>query len=78
MQGSAEHCDPALAVHADEDKVRQIPLSLLTNALKFTEPGGRAGVTCDAKREIVAIRVRDTSIGDADIGDVARGNPASE
>ena len=52
-----------LTVHGDQDKVRQILLNLLTNALKFTAPGGSVEVTCDSNEDYVAIRVSDTGLG---------------
>ena len=56
-------CDPALAARADPEKLRQILLNLLTNAIKFTEAGGEIGVSCEAREAVVAIAVRDTGIG---------------
>jgi PAS domain S-box-containing protein len=56
-----------LVVRADAEKVEQILLNLLTNAAKFTNPGG--SVALDAFRlpraepPAIAIRVRDTGIG---------------
>jgi PAS domain S-box-containing protein len=70
--------DPALAVVADRDKVQQILLNLLTNATKFTAPGGAVRVEVVAAGAdgangasaaqgpaggAVAIRVADTGIG---------------
>jgi len=58
-----EGCE--LVAHADEDKVRQVVLNLLSNALKFTPPGGRVSVWCEPADEgrHAAIHVRDTGIG---------------
>ncbi|HKP74935.1 MAG TPA: ATP-binding protein [Longimicrobiaceae bacterium] len=55
-------CAPVVA-HADPDKVRQVVLNLLSNALKFTSVGGTVSVTCERVEEMVSIRVRDTGIG---------------
>ena len=56
----------ALAARADRDKVQQILLNLLTNAIKFTPPGGRICVetgdgTVDSSS--VSLSVSDTGLG---------------
>jgi signal transduction histidine kinase/PAS domain-containing protein len=59
-------CDASPAnvvVRADAEKVRQVLLNLLANAVKFTPPGGRVQVTCDYDDDCVYIRVTDTGIG---------------
>lgn len=56
-------CDRALRVHADPEKLQQIVLNLLTNALKFTEPGGRVTLRCAAAPDTVAVVVADTGHG---------------
>ncbi len=56
-------CDPALKVRADADKLKQIVLNLLSNSLKFTEPGGRITLACTPRLEKVAITVSDTGRG---------------
>ncbi len=55
--------DPGLTVHADPDKLQQILLNLLTNAIKFTETGGSVSMSCHADAEVVSIAVTDTGIG---------------
>ena len=52
-------------VRADPEKLRQILLNLLTNALKFTHAGGRVGLACetDGARGVVRVRVADTGRG---------------
>jgi signal transduction histidine kinase len=55
-----------LAINADREKVHQILLNLLTNAIKFTAPQGR--ITIDAEESTdnsntVCIRLSDTGIG---------------
>ncbi len=77
----ALRADPAIAgevdaimVRADEEKLRQIMVNLLTNATKFTEPGGSVTVTASScaprddtdvgdARPMVAVTVADTGIG---------------
>jgi signal transduction histidine kinase len=58
-----EGCDSDLAVRADPDKLRQILLNLVSNAIKFTPEGGKIVVECASDAEAVQIRVRDTGIG---------------
>jgi PAS domain S-box-containing protein len=58
-----ESCDLTLVARADRDKVEQILINLLTNAIKFTDPGGRLTVTCDESATEVFVRVRDTGVG---------------
>jgi signal transduction histidine kinase len=48
---------------ADPSRVRQVVNNLLTNAGKYTEPGGRISVTVEARGDEVSIEVRDTGIG---------------
>jgi signal transduction histidine kinase len=48
---------------ADRDKVIQILVNLLGNAIKFTESGGEIVVTCEATDRHVIVYVRDTGRG---------------
>ncbi len=50
-------------VHADRAKVEQILLNLLSNSVKFTEPGGTIEVEVEDCGPTVELRVRDTGIG---------------
>jgi signal transduction histidine kinase len=56
-------CDPTLAVRADRDKVRQVIVNLLANAVKFTEPGGRIALSAGWREDRVVIRVSDSGCG---------------
>src|SRR5262249_11144334 len=48
---------------ADERKVKQVLLNLLSNALKFTPEGGRVEVRAAAMADDIEISVSDTGIG---------------
>ena len=51
------------AVNADERKVKQVLLNLLSNALKFTPEGGRIDVRARRTHDLVEIAVTDTGVG---------------
>lgn len=54
---------PGVRVRADRERVIQILLNLVSNAVKFTEPGGHVSISCAATRSAVSVRVRDTGGG---------------
>ena len=56
-------CDPDLRVRADRDKVEQILVNLMTNAIKFTDPQGTITLDCARDGERIVVRVRDTGRG---------------
>ncbi|MEO8910930.1 MAG: ATP-binding protein [Gemmatimonadaceae bacterium] len=55
--------NPSLTVFADREKVQQIVLNLLANAMKFTPAGGAVDLDWRIEDETLLIRVRDTGSG---------------
>jgi PAS domain S-box-containing protein len=57
-------------VQADRQRLTQVLLNVLANAIKYNRPGGRVQVSCDriadGDTETIAIRVRDTGRGIAE------------
>ena len=52
-----------IAVHADEEKARQVLINLMSNAIKFTAPGGEVRVGCAVDDGWVHTTVHDSGIG---------------
>jgi len=65
--GISLRCDCAAAwrfeVRADQDRIYQVLGNLVSNAIKFTKPGGSIRVTARASDRFVWIAVKDTGIG---------------
>jgi signal transduction histidine kinase len=55
--------DPTLTVFADRDKVQQIVVNLLANAMKFTPTDGSVELDWRIEDESLIVRVRDTGPG---------------
>jgi signal transduction histidine kinase len=53
----------ALAVTADDSRLRQVARNLIGNAVKYTPSGGRVAVTAEARGNTVQVTVQDTGIG---------------
>ena len=56
-------CDAPLRVRADRDKVEQILVNLMTNAIKFTAPQGAITLECAHEGARIRVRVLDTGRG---------------
>jgi len=55
--------DPGMTVFADREKVQQIVVNLLANAMKFTAPGGAVGMEWSVENEILLVQIRDNGAG---------------
>lgn len=56
-------CDDNLSINADPDRLSQIIINLLSNALKATEKGGSVGIKAFANQSTTVIEVSDSGTG---------------
>lgn len=61
-----QSCPQTLVARADADKVQQVLVNLLGNAVKFTPEGGAVMVACEETDRGVCVRVSDTGPGIAE------------
>jgi len=59
----ALECDDTITVYADRDKLKQILINILDNAVKYTSYGGEIGIRVNDKSSSREFRIRDTGIG---------------
>jgi two-component system cell cycle sensor histidine kinase PleC len=55
-------CDDPIII-ADRRAIMQILLNILSNAVKFTEPGGKLTINCETFDTYVTVTITDTGIG---------------
>jgi signal transduction histidine kinase len=56
-------CDRDIHARADREKLQQILLNLLANAIKFTDAGGEVRAACTSADGVVTVTVADTGVG---------------
>ena len=57
-----KHIDESLVIETDQEKLRQVLLNLMSNALKFTEKG-KIGISIQEDGPNIVFKVSDTGIG---------------
>ena len=63
LELSSPAAPQALPLQADPDRLAQVVANLVTNAVKYTPPGGRITVTAERELQDAVLRVRDSGVG---------------
>jgi signal transduction histidine kinase len=59
----AIECDPEMVIEADQDKLKQVVLNLISNAIKYNRPGGTVTVRARQNGKANIIEIQDTGVG---------------
>jgi len=59
--------DRDISIYADKDKIIQVMVNLISNALKYTEKGGKVEVGLLEDSQFVKLSVKDTGVGISDL-----------
>lgn len=63
IAGSLDVPDTIPIIPGDEEKIRQVMTNLVSNALKFTPPGGKIRIVARNQTDFIQVSVHDTGIG---------------
>jgi CheY-like chemotaxis protein len=58
-----ESCNPEIQVLADEQRLKQVFLSLLSNAVKYNRPHGTVTIACSLHGRMRRVSITDTGLG---------------
>jgi PAS domain S-box-containing protein len=58
-----DHVEPGVCVRADLERVEQVLINIVGNAVKYTSPGGAIEIACKVEETTVSIEVSDTGCG---------------
>lgn len=56
-------CRETTVLNVDPVRIEQVLINLLTNAAKYTDPGGRITVSCSVSDNALSLRVHDNGHG---------------
>ena len=58
-----EPCGDSVEIYADSNRLEQVLTNLVSNAIKFTDTGGKIDINLYIEKENVCISIKDTGIG---------------
>jgi len=61
IQYNLSECD--INIYADEDRIEQVFLNLLSNCIKYTPEGGKINIDIQAHENMVELKIKDNGIG---------------
>lgn len=60
---STRVADPLSTVYADEDRIQQVLMNLIDNAIKYTSQGGSIVISAGETNGFVTVSIKDTGVG---------------